>query len=252
MKKGLITEKDETNLSAVEKLREDLFEYRIDIKTYKRNLSTIIIAGSIVISVLAFFGFNKIETIQDSILKRANERLSITDSILSKIDQNKIDSLNDIITKKEIEYSQTIKKFENIIAINKNLEGKLLQSLPENKRTNKSVNSYITEYPTSAFEVRSFKKELRSGIIETIYLIFNEDINHSKDDFISVTIRPKGRNIILLDKHYEIHSKLNRLTCGLEKFENFEDYTLEIAYFSKVEANRYRKSYISEIIKLDN
>jgi len=101
MKKTNISEKNEENPSSYEKLKEDLFDYRIDIKSYKRNLNTIRISGSIIISVLAFFGYNKIESIQESILRRANERLAITDSILAKIDQKKIDSLNEIIAQKE-------------------------------------------------------------------------------------------------------------------------------------------------------
>lgn len=251
MKKNITSEKNDENTSSYDNLREDLFDYRIDIKSYKRNLNTIIISGSIIISVLAFFGYNKIESIQESILRRANERLAITDSILAKIDQNKIDSLNEIIAQKEIEYRQTIENFENIISNNKALEDKLLKSLPENKRTNLSVNAYTTEFPTSIFEIRPFKKTLKIGETESVFLIFKEDLIDSKEDFISINLHPKGRNILLMDKNYDIDTRLNRISFGIEKFENYSDYVLEIAYFKKETKDRYRKYYITENIKLN-
>jgi amino acid permease len=78
------TNEDEYNFSVVNKLRDELFEYRIDIKAYKRSLNAIIAAGTILISVIAFFGYSKIENIEKTIMNRANERLAITDSLLKK------------------------------------------------------------------------------------------------------------------------------------------------------------------------
>lgn len=251
MKKNSISENNDGNSSCYEKLKEDLFDYRIDIKSYKQNLNTIIISGSIIISIITFFGYNKIESIQESILRRASERLAISDSILAKIDQNKIDSLNKIITQKEIEYRQTIENLENIISINKALEDRLLKSLPENKRTNFSVNAFTTEFPTSIFDIRPFKRTLKLGETESIFLIFKEDLIDSKEDFISINLYPKGRNVLLMDKNYDIDTRLNRLSFGIKKFENYSDYVLEIAYFKKESKERYRKYYIMENIKLN-
>jgi chorismate mutase len=236
--------------SSFDKFKDDLFEYRIDIKSYKRNLNTIIISGSILISVFAFFGYNKIDSIQESILKKANERLAITDSLLANINENKIDSLNKIIAQKEIEYKETIENFESIISENKALENKLLNSLPENKRSNLRVNSFRTEFPTSIFEIRPFRKTLRLGQNESIFLIFKEEIDNSKEDFISISLYPKGRNVLLMDKAYVVDSRLNRLTFGIEKFEEYKDYTLEICYFKKETSGEYRNYYIKENIKL--
>ena len=143
------------NNSSIENLRNELFDYRIDIKSYKRNLSTIIIASSVLISVLAFFGYNKIDAIENSILERANNRLAITDSILATIDQKKIDSLKLLLIEKEKEYKLTISNFEKIVAQNKKLEMKLLVSLPENERIKSKNNAFIKEYPTDIIAKKS-------------------------------------------------------------------------------------------------
>jgi len=251
MKKTINSNPEEVTNSSYEKLKEDLFDYRVDIKSYKRNLNTIMVCFSIIISIAAFFGYNKIESIQESILIRANERLAITDSLLSKIDKHKIDSLNEIISQKEIEYKQTIDNFENVISNNRALEDKLLKSLPENKRIALNVNSYSTEFPTSIFEILPFRKTLKSGDNESIYLIFKDDVINSKEDFISINLFPKGHNILLLDKRYDIDTRLNRLSFGIVRFENYIDYVLEIAYFKKEKNDNYRKFYITENIRLE-
>jgi hypothetical protein len=250
MKKQSNSEKNDIDSSSLEKLKSDLFDYRIDIKAYKRNINTIIICGSLIISVLGFFGYNKIESIQNSILERANERLAITDSILSKIDQKKIDSLNEIISQKEIEYQQTIENFENTILKNRALEDKLLKSLPENKRSNNNVNHYEIEYSNSYFEVRPFRKTLRPRENESIFLVFKDNVITSKNDFIILSLYPKGRGILLMEKRYDIDTRLNRLSFEIEKFENFTDYTLRIGYCMKLDSDKYKKFYIIEDIKL--
>tara|TARA_B110001450_G_scaffold251786_1_gene272400 strand:- start:639 stop:1424 length:786 start_codon:yes stop_codon:yes gene_type:complete len=239
-----------SNKSSIDKLREDLFDYRIDIKSYIKNLNTIMISGSIIISVLAFFGYNKIENIEQTILEKANKRLAVTDSILSQIDQQKIDSLNTLIVTKEKEYLQTISNFEKIIFQNKELEMKLLKSLPENDRTESKNDSYIEEYPTDYFEIRPFKTAVADGESVNVYLVFQDNIEFTDKDYISLKIYPKGRNILWQHKDYKINSKLNKLSFGFRKFENYKDYKIEIAFFKMERNNTYRKCYVIENIKL--
>jgi len=243
---------EDINNSSVENLRNELFDYRVDIKSYKRNLNTIIIASSVLISVLAFFGYNKIDAIEESILERANNRLAITDSILAKIDQAKIDSLNTLLVEKEKEYKLTISNFEKIVTQNKDLEMKLLVSLPENERIKSRNDSYYKEYPTDFFEVRPFKTILKNGQKESLFLVFKDDVEFSPEDYLTLKLYPKDRNIMLMDKCYLINSKFNKLSFGLSKYDNYKTYTLEIAYYRKENRDSFRKCYITKDIELYN
>lgn len=248
MAKKVAKIKDEDNQS-IDKLRDELFDYRVDIKSYRKNLNTLAVAGTILLSMLAFFGYNKIENIEETIMQRANERLALTDSLLAKIDQAKIDSLNQLLLSKEQEYNVTIANFERILRQSTDLQKKLLESLPENERTNGKTNSYSEEYPTSIFEINSFNKSLTKDQTEFLYLIFKDNIDFSRDDYISITLYPKGGRIILLDKNYKISSKLNKISYGIPPYENYKEYELQISFFKK-EDNRYKRYWIKENVNL--
>jgi len=236
-----------SNKDSIDKLRDDLFDYRLDIKSYKNNLNTIIITGSILISILAFFGYMKIENIEKIILDKADLRLAKTDTLLSKIDQKKIDSLNNLLVTKEIEFAQTIINFEKIISQNQELENKLLKSLPENKRITKGFDKYISEKPTDVFIVRKpFVGELMSGETKDLYAIITENFEIDTNDYLSLTIYPKGRRMQLYRNVYEINSRLNKMTFGIEQFENHKDYIIEISLFKYLENDLY-KNYQNDL-----
>lgn len=235
---------------SLEKITNDLFDYRVDIKSYKMSLNSIIIAGSILVSILAFFGYNKIENIETTIMEKANKRLTVTDSLLAKIDQSKIDSLNFMLLKKEQEYLVTIANFERIIQQSKDLQLKLLESLSENTRIDSRNDSYTTEHPTDIFILHDFKKELPKNKVEYIYLTFKDEVTFSPEDYLSIRLYPKERRILLLNKDYKIDSKFNKLSFGIEPFENYKEYTLEVAYFKKEKGKSFKRYYMVETIKL--
>jgi hypothetical protein len=199
--------------------------------------------------ILAFFGYDKIENIEITIMNQANERLTQTDSILSKIDQSRIDSLNQILLLKEQEYNVIISNFERIVQQSMDLQSKLLESLSENERTDMDTDRYVSESPTDIFTIYPFIKELTKNRPESIYLVFKDGVEFSKDDYLSVSLFPKGRRILILDKRYKISSKFNKMSFGINPFEDYKDYELEIAYFKK-ENHGYKKSYIVEKVKL--
>lgn len=233
----------------VEKLREELFEYRVDIKSYKGKLNVIIYAGSILLVILAFFGYDKIYNIETTILNRANERLAQTDSILSKIDQPRIDSINQLLLVKEQEYNVVIANFEKIVQQTMDVQSKLLESISENKRTDNRTGRYTEEYPTDVFTIHPFNKELNRDQVEFIYVIFKDDVEFSCEDYLSIALYPKGRRMLLLDKNYAISSKFNKISFGINPFETYKDYELQISYFKKEDQN-YRRHYIIENIRL--
>jgi len=244
------SKKEKVN-NSIDKLRDELFDYRLDIKAYIKNLNTIIISGSILISVLTFFGYTKIENIEQTIMEKANERLAVTDLILSKINQERIDSLNLILIKKEENYQKTISNFEKIVSLNKELENQLFKSLPENKRTESKTNTYIEEYPTNYFKIRPFKTKVQEGELINLYVVINDGNEIKDEDYFSVKVYPKGRRVLLLSKEYIASSKFNKFSFGINKFENYKEYELEVALFRNERNDTYMKYFITKSITLN-
>lgn len=229
---------EEKNDSNCEHLRNELFEYRVSIKSYIKSLNTIIICGTIVISILAFFGYNKIDNIQNIVLDKANKRLAQTDSILSQIDQSKIDSLNVVILNKENQLTETIVNFEKIIKQNELLESKLLSSLPENKRVQPSIKSYSIELQQDIINIKPFKKQVKENEKIFVYLVINENFELSNDCYLTTIVRPKNRRVIIQNRHFSIDSKFNKISFSIDyMFEKYEDYEVEIGLFRKEKSN---------------
>lgn len=232
-----------------EKIRDELFEYRVDIKSYKAKLNVIIYAGSILLVILAFFGYDKIENIETTILDRAGERLAQTDSILAKIDQPRIDSINRLLLLKEQEYSVVISNFEKIVQQSLEIQGKLLESISENERTDNKTDVYTQEYSTDVFIIHPFNRELIRNQVEYVYIVFNDGVEFSEEDYLSISLKPKGRGIILFSKNYAVSSKFNKVSFAIEPFEDYKEYELHVSYFKK-ESKNYRRFYVVEDIKL--
>lgn len=108
-----------------EELRKEIVEVKIDYKAWMRSLKIIGFSVTIILALLAFWGYDKIDTIEKTILERTDQRLAQSDSLLSKIDDKRIADLNNKLLLKEKEYTQTIKSLENIITQNKQIEDKI-------------------------------------------------------------------------------------------------------------------------------
>lgn len=242
--------KKRTNQNPEEGLRNELFDYRVDIKSYKKNLNTIIVCGTIVFSILGFMGYNKIENIEKTILEKANKRLIQTDSLLAKIDQTKIDSLNTMLRNKEIEYNILLARFEKIITLSEELQLKFLDSLTENERIESKVNSYIQQSASNIFEIIPFKKQVSKNQRQYIYLILNESVDIKPDSYLDIRIFPKDRRMIVRNNTYKVSSKFNKVSFEIEPFENYKEYELEISFFSKSKSGTYNKYQIKEAITL--
>jgi hypothetical protein len=160
-----------------------------------------------------------------------------------------VDSLNRLILSKEQEYNVIIANFERVVQQSMDLQGKLLESLSENERIEGKTNSYMVEYPTTLFSIHPLNKNLKKNQVQFVYLTLKEEVNISEDDYLSIAIHPKGRQIILLDKNYKLSSRFNKMSFSVTQFENYREYELEISYFKK-EKNGYRKCYIVEEINL--
>ena len=240
----------------IEKLRDELFDYRVDIKSYKSKLNTMIAAGIVILSLLAFFGYRGIDNIETTIMEQANMRLAVTDALLSKIDQTKIDSLNQLLVSREQEFALTISNFERIIQQSNDLQMLLLQSLPVNPRIEtRRVGSFVREFPTNIFTLHPFNTELSRNQVEYIFLSLDDNIEISENDFLAISLFPKGgdtygRRLLLLSTHYRVNSRFNKLSFGINPYRDNEEYELEIAFFRNEGDDRFRKHYIIKTVRL--
>ncbi len=115
-----MTDEPKEEKSSYEKLRDELFDTRVDLKAWIRSMKILGICVPILLFILAFLGYDKIESIEQK--------------ILSKIDEKRLNELNQRILAKEVEFEQTLKNFEKVLSKNKELEEKLLTALVSNER----------------------------------------------------------------------------------------------------------------------
>lgn len=235
----------------IERMREELFKYRVEIEAYKKSLNIIIICGSILLTILTFFGYNKIDNIEKYIMTETGKRLAITDSLLSTINTKKIDSLNQQLNLKEKEMKKTLDNFEKIIKANKQLEDKILSSLPANKLVDAVDKACIKKNRNDYYEIRDVEKNMLIGKPTEIYLIFNENVEIEQFKYICVKLYPKGRNIILQNKYYAINSKYNKMILEItDMFENYKEYIVEVGLIKEKNDNyEYHRSTIEVTLK---
>ena len=195
-------------------LEKDVEELKIEIKAYKKNLKFSSFLVTLLLVIIAFFGYDKFDSIEKKILAKANFRLAKTDSLLNSIDDNMIKKLRDELTQNTKLYKQTLKNMEEAIKSSKDLEMVLLKNLPANNITNNTVSTYITKDPHNMFNIREFDKEYKSGDEPSILLIL-EDLNVDiKIEFINIRIE-NNKDIIVRDYAFESRGKFNKLKCSL-------------------------------------
>ncbi len=202
----------------IEKLRQELFEVRVDVKSYIKSFKILVTSVLVLLTVVAYFGYDKIDTIQNKILADANSRLAITDSILANIDQTKLDSLNAILKSKEIEYKTTIENFENVLAQNKKLEQKLLKSLEVNETIEYQLSEYFVDSHADYCEIKSFGNKFKKDDFLSIYLIFNQNFNPSNLKFLFldiVRVKSDKNYTQIKDLKYKSAGKFNKLGMKL-------------------------------------
>jgi hypothetical protein len=210
-------------------LRKDITEVRIDYKSWMRTIKVITFSVTIILAVLAYFGYDKIDSLENTIIERTNNRLAQTDSILSKIDEKKINEINQRISDKEKEYTQTLKNFEKIITQNRRIEDNILALLPSNKRIERNFSSYYGGRVDDFFDFRPIENSYKQNSIVNFYLIFKETFDLNKADVISLNLF--NNNYIVKQYYYLIEQRFNKidLTFDVEK----GDYTIEFGFLSK-------------------
>ena len=217
------------NRNSYEDLKKDITEVKIDYKSWMRTLKTIGFSITVILAIFAYFGYDKIDSLEKTILERTNNRLAQTDSILAKIDSKKINELNQRISEKEKEYSQTLNNFEKIISQNKKIEDNILALLPNNKRVERNYSSYYGGKVDDLFEFRPIENNYKQNSVVNLYLIFDETFDLSKADCISINLY-KG-NYVIKRHYYSVQERFNKINFTFDVDKG--DYAIEFGFLSK-------------------
>lgn len=219
--------------SIYEKLRDELFEIRVDVKAYIRSLKVLGSAVAILFAILAYFGYDKIDSVQQTVLNKANQRLAKTDSLLARLDQTKLDSLNLLLVQKQQEYEVTLSNFELALRRNKELEFKLFAALKPNERTEYELQSWAVHPPEDYFEIKHFPEKFRSGERIDLYLSFSESFDMSRAKVLRVAITQfrDGKAYGIRDYKFKVQQRLNKFSITLDISKG--QYLIEIGFIRK-------------------
>ncbi|MCL4548701.1 MAG: hypothetical protein M1495_09045 [Bacteroidetes bacterium] len=217
------------NIPDYEKLRDELFKVSVDYKAWMRSLKIIAIAITIILTLLAFFGYDKIDTIEKTILERANLRLAKTDSILSKIDDKKINELNMRLVEKEKQYEQTLSNFEKLLSQNEKIEDRILQLLPNNKRIEYKLSTYIIKSPEDYFQIKPIKNIWHSNEIMNLYLVFNDNFDLKK--VTALRFQLSDSKYLVKDYYFQNEQRFNKIEITLDVGKG--DYFFEFGFITK-------------------
>ncbi|MCD4663979.1 MAG: hypothetical protein K8R68_01835 [Bacteroidales bacterium] len=243
-----MTVKKSENSSNNEKLREELFEIRVDVQVYKRSFKILVTSVVIITAIIAYFGYDKIDTIQKDILKKANQRLAQTDSLLSNIDQSKLDTLNIKLSKKVKEYELTLANFDLVLQSNKELENKLFATLNTNKRVEYPLKSLYQHSPEDFFKLKKFPNVFKPNEKLDLFLSFSDSFELSSAEVLKLEITKTKNDQLYQVKDYsfEVQQRLNKLSITLDIAKG--KYILDVGFIKKDKEKyhfyRFRKNIV--------
>lgn len=236
MKKKNSEIEDDNPNKDYEKLRDELFKYRIEINAFQRSIKTIIACVTLVIAILSYFGYDKIDSVVNKIEQQTNKRLASTDSILSQIDTHYLDSLTLLVEERTALYENALKELERGMEANKELLNVVISNMNYNKRTTRDIKSFTVDNGVGLFDIIQYADELRSGELGECYVVLNDDVVISDDNVFLVEILPKGRNVLVYYQFFEINGRYNKFNYSFSKFEQYDDYILRVALIKKTKS----------------
>lgn len=221
------------NNDSIETMRDELFQYRVEICSYKRSMNCLIACVSVVIALLGFFGYDKIDSVADRFEERASNRLSVTDSILAKIDTHFLDSITNIINQTTIVYENALLSLEKGIQYNTDYK-QLISKQPYNKRKEGFVNSFAIRNATNVFDLAYYTDSIHSGNVGECFVVMRDDYDYSQEDLFLVEILPSGSNTVIYRQTFEVKSDYNKFYYQFNKQESNNKYKLEVILLKKV------------------
>lgn len=220
------------NNDSIEKLRGELFQYRVEICSYKRSMKYLIACVTVVIAVLGFFGYDKIDSVADKFEKRASNRLSVTDSILAKLDTHFLDSITDLIYKTTNVYENSLKTLEKGVQYNIDYVN-LISKLSYNKRAEKTPDTYFERNATNVFDIAYYSDSIREDIIGECYVVMRDEYKYNTEDVFLIAVYPRGRNIAVYYQPFVVKNDYNKFYFQFSKYEDYVNYRLEVVLLKK-------------------
>ena len=216
-----------------EKLRDELFEYRVDIKTYKRSMSILVGSVSVIVAICGFFGYNRIEALLNKVESNANARLARTDSLLAKVDMRFLDSLTAVVEERTTQYEEAIAALEKGSRVSNDMYKKLISSLSYNKRIEKHYDAYLQRDATNYFDLVFYSEYYKPGSTGECYVVMGEEYEKREDDMFLVEVFPRNRNIAIFHQTFDVQRNYNRLFFSFGKFEDYKEYSLRVILLRK-------------------
>lgn len=216
------------NNESYEKLRDELFNYRVEIQSYKRSMSTLWACVPIIVAIFGFFGYNRVESLLEDVEKNAYDRLSKTDSLLSRIDAHFLDSLMSCVEERTVAYEEAIAALEKGTRVNNELYKKLISGLPYNTRREDPINPFVIKDATNLFDIVFYSDNYSYGETGECYIVMGDEYVKDKDDLFLVQITPMDRNVAVYFQTFEIQNNYNKLYFKFGKFQQYNDYLLTV------------------------
>jgi len=205
------------NNSKIDDLSQDVKELEIEISSYKKCIKLLSFIIPLFLFIFAYFGYDKFESIKDDIMKKANQRLAETDSLLSEIDTTMISKLKSELGQNINLYKETLSNLEEAIRTNKELRDQLLQNLPDNEIITTQVTQYYVRDPQNIFSIEKFDMVHKSGQKISIFLKLNNTNDGINLTSIDIKINRHDENSIISVRSYSYKPRdgFNKLKCSL-------------------------------------
>lgn len=235
-KKEIVSENTtKDTIERYEKLRDELFHYRVEIQAYKRSMGMLWTCVSIVVALLGFFGYNRVEALLSRVEQTANERLAKSDALLAQVDTYSVDSLALIIQEKVQVLEVAITALENGTRVNNVLYKKLIAGLPYNKMVDLPFEKIKVNVSgvTDEFDVVYYSERYTVGELGECYIIMGEDYFKERDDVLLVQVFPLNWFIPVYSQSFEVNSDYNRLCFEFSPLEQHKDYEIAITLLRK-------------------
>lgn len=222
-----------------EKLRDELFKYRVEIQSYKRSMGILAAAVSVILAVFAFFGYDKIDAIVNRVETNANARLAKTDSLISRVDMRVLDSLKEVVEERTIAYETAIAALERGTRVNEELNKRLISSLPYNNRIESEMEPFIEKDAINTFDIIYYTKDYSVGEMGDCFVMMGDGFSLKKDDVFLVEVNPKGRMIMIYFETFEVNARNNKLPFVFKRYERESEYELTIVLLRKQGGKRF-------------
>lgn len=228
-----IEARTEVSSTQYEKLRDELFQYRVEIQSFKHSMRTIWISITVGFTLLGFLGYGKVEALLDRVETKANERLSKTDSLLAKVDTQYLDSLIAVVNEKTLAYEASVASLEKGTLVNNNLMKSLIKDIPYNKRFDVKHTPYFETDATNMFNVIYYTDNYAYGETGDCYVVMGEEYKKEEGDVFLVEVKVENRNIAVFYQTFEAFENYNKLHYSFGDHKHGSRYLLVIALIRK-------------------